>query len=60
MTFFFDDVKKGERYLGSYFVIYVLFWVDVFLQCIWTHFVFGLMFVDMCYGFEVGMNLLFV
>jgi len=59
----FDDVKKGERYLGHYFVIYVLFWVVVFSTCIWTPFVFGLVLcfiVDMYYSFEVGMNLLFV
>ena len=48
----FDDVKKGERYLGSYLVISVLFWVVVFLH-VFGHF----LFVDMCYGFEVGMNL---
>ena len=55
----FDDVKKGESYLGSYFVIYVLFWVVVFLH-VFRHILCYVMFVDMCYGFEVGMNLLFV
>ena len=43
----FDNVKKGERYLGSYFVIYVLFWVVVFLHVFRHIFVFGLVFVDM-------------
>ena len=42
----FDDVKKGERYLGSYFVICVVLGCYV-STCIWTYFVFDFVFVDM-------------
>ena len=58
----FDDVKKGESYLGvillfmCYFgLLFFYMYLDIF--CVWFG-VYG--HVDMCYGFEVGMNLLLV
>ena len=40
-------LERGERYLGSYLVISVLFWVVVFLHVFGHIFMFGLVFVDM-------------